>query len=197
MVREKWTDILPRYMTFISHMTPILRETRRIIIDLDPGMAFGTGTQETTRMCVLALEKYITPDSNVFDIGTGSGILAIAAAKLNAKRVVGVDLDPVAVDSAKENVAYNNLTNIEILEGNLMDVVEGKAEIVVANIIAEIIMILIDDVKKFLLPGGHFISSGIIRERRDMVVEKLESSGFSIVEEIVDGEWVCLVAALK
>jgi ribosomal protein L11 methyltransferase len=168
-----------------------------IILELDPGMAFGTGTHETTRMCVAALEKYITPDTTVFDIGTGSGILAIAAAKLKAKHAVGVDLDPVAVDSAKENVAFNKLDNIDILEGNLLDVVEGKADIVVANIIAEIIMILVDDVKEALLPGGFFISSGIIRERRDMVEQKLIDSGFEIEEVNVDGEWVCIIAKLK
>lgn len=167
-----------------------------VVVELDPGMAFGTGTHETTRMCVLALEKYITPDTVVFDIGTGSGILAITAAKLKAKHVVGVDLDPVAVDSAKENVNFNKLNNIDILEGNLMDVVEGKAEIVVANIIAEIIMVLIEDVKKALLPGGYFISSGIIRERREAVEEKLINSGFKIKEVNVDGEWVCIVATL-
>lgn len=168
-----------------------------IIVELDPGMAFGTGTHETTRMCILALEKYITPDSTVFDIGTGSGILAIAAAKMKAKEVIGVDLDPVAVDSAKENVAFNNLDNIEILEGNLMDVVKGKADIIVANIIAEVICILVEDVKKFLNKDGYFISSGIIKERRDMVVEKLQATGFEIIEEFTEGEWVCLVAAQK
>jgi ribosomal protein L11 methyltransferase len=167
-----------------------------IIVELDPGMAFGTGTHETTRMCVAALEKYITPDRVVFDIGTGSGILAIVAAKLKAKHVVGVDLDPVAVDSANENVAFNKLSNIDILEGNLMDVVDGKADIIVANIIAEIIMILIEDVKSTLLPGGFFISSGIIKDRREAVEEKLISSGFEIKEVNVDGEWVCIVATL-
>lgn len=171
-------------------------ENNDIIVELDPGMAFGTGTHETTRMCVLALEKYITPNTVVFDIGTGSGILAITAAKLEAKHVVGVDLDPVAVDSAKENVNFNKLNNIDILEGNLLDVVDGKADIVVANIIAEIIMVLVEDVKKALLPGGYFISSGIIRERREAVEEKLISSGFEIKEVNVDGEWVCIVAAL-
>ena len=113
-------------------------------------MAFGTGTHETTRMCILALEKYVKADTTVFDIGTGSGILAIAAAKMGANHVVGVDLDPVAVDSAKENVALNNLNNIEILEGNLMDVVEGKGDLIIANILAEIIVILVDQVKDCL-----------------------------------------------
>lgn len=167
-----------------------------IIVELDPGMAFGTGTHETTRMCIQALEKYVDKDSVVFDIGTGSGILAIAAAKLGASKVIGVDLDPVAVDSAKENLTYNSLDNIEILHGNLMDVVQGKANIVVANIIAEIIAILAQDVKEFILPGGYFITSGIIRERREMVEAKLKECGFNIVEVNEDGEWLCIIASI-
>lgn len=165
-----------------------------LVIELDPGMAFGTGTHETTRMCILALEKYVKADTTVFDIGTGSGILAIAAAKMGAKHVVGVDLDPVAVDSAKDNVALNSLNNIEILEGNLMDVVEGKGDLIVANILAEIIVILVEQIKDCLKKGGEFIASGIIRERESMVVEKLQSSGFAIKETLYDGEWVCIVA---
>lgn len=168
-----------------------------LLVELDPGMAFGTGTHETTRMCVKSLEKYVTKDSTVFDIGTGSGILAIAAAKLEAKRVVGVDLDPVAVKSASENVKYNDISNIEILHGNLMEVVDGKADIVVANIIADIIIFLADDVKNFILPGGKFISSGIINTRKDDVVEKLKSAGFEIVEVLEEGEWVCIVSKLQ
>lgn len=165
-----------------------------VIIELDPGMAFGTGTHETTRLCMQALEKYVKSDSTVFDIGTGSGILAITAAKLNAKKVIGVDLDPVAVDAAKENVGLNNLSNIEILYGNLMDVVDGKADIVVANILADIIKILAEDVKKFVVEGGCFIASGIILDRKDDVIEKLNECGFSIEEVNTDGEWCCIVA---
>jgi len=165
-----------------------------VIVELDPGMAFGTGTHETTRMCVEALEKYVTPNSTVFDIGTGSGILAIVAAKLNAEKAIGVDLDPVAVDSAKQNVEYNKISNIEILHGNLMEVVDGKAEVVVANIIADIIMFLAGDVKKFIKPEGYFISSGIIKDRRADVENKLVECGFKIEEVNVQGEWVCIVA---
>lgn len=168
-----------------------------LVVELDPGMAFGTGTHETTRMCVEALEKHVKQDSVVFDIGTGSGILAIVASKLGAKHVVGVDLDPVAVDSAKENVEYNKVENIEILEGNLLNVVEGKADLVVANIIAEIICILVDDVKKVLNQGGLFITSGIIHDRREMVKEKLEQEGFEVTEVNIDGEWNCIVGKLK
>lgn len=168
-----------------------------LVVNLDPGMAFGTGTHETTRMCIQALEKYVKEESPVFDVGCGSGILAIAAAKLGAKLAVGVDLDPVAVESSIENVGYNNLNNIEILHGNLVEVIDGKADIVVANILAEIICILTDDVKRVMKDGGVFITSGIIHDRVDMVCEKLEATGFEVIEKNRDGEWNCIVAKLK
>ena len=168
-----------------------------LVVELDPGMAFGTGTHETTRMCIQALERYVSEDATVFDVGCGSGILAIAAAKLGAKLSVGVDLDPVAVESSKENVKYNNLNNIEILEGNLVEVIDGKADVVVANILAEIICILTDDVKRVLKDNGIFITSGIIHDRVDMVCEKLEATGFEVIEKNRDGEWNCIVAKLK
>ena len=157
-------------------------------------MAFGTGTHATTYMCVEALEKYVKPESTVFDIGTGSGILSISAAKLKAKRVVGVDLDPVAVRCAKENVEFNKLNNIEIFLGNLMEVVEGKADIVVANILADVIIFLTSEVKKFILPGGYFISSGIIGERSKDVQNKLVECGFEIVDVNLQEDWVCIVS---
>ena len=168
-----------------------------LVVNLDPGMAFGTGTHETTRMCVQALDKYVKEESTVFDVGCGSGILAIAAAKLGAKLAVGVDLDPVAVESSIENVGYNNLNNIEILHGNLVEVIDGKSDIVVANILAEIICILTDDVKRVMKDGGVFITSGIIHDRVDMVCEKLEATGFEVIEKNRDGEWNCIVAKLK
>ena len=168
-----------------------------LVVDLDPGMAFGTGTHETTRMCIQALERYVKEESTVFDVGCGSGILAIAAAKLGAKLAVGVDLDPVAVESSIENVGYNKLNNIEILHGNLVEVIDGKADIVVANILAEIICILTDDVKRVLKENGIFITSGIIHDRVDMVCEKLEATGFEVIEKNRDGEWNCIVAKLK
>lgn len=172
------------------------KREHELVVELDPGMAFGTGTHETTRMCIQALEKYVDENSTVFDIGTGSGILAITAAKLKAKKAVGVDLDPVAVDSAKENVSYNNLDNIEIKHGNLMEVIEGKANVVVANIIADVIMLLTPDVVKFLDKDGYFISSGIIKDRALDVVNKLKQCGFDILEVNNQGEWICIVAKL-
>ena len=165
-----------------------------LIVEMDPGMAFGTGTHETTRMCVKALEKYVKSEDVVFDIGTGSGILSIVASRLGASRIVGVDLDPVAVESATKNVEFNKLSNIEILYGDLMEVVEGKADIVVANILAPIVMILCDGVKEFLNEDGLFIASGILNTQKDMIVDKMESIGFDIEEVIEDGEWICIVA---
>lgn len=179
---------------------PIWEEYKKnpeeIIVELDPGMAFGTGTHETTRMCIESLEKYVREEDVIFDIGTGSGILAITAAKLNAKMVVGVDLDEVAVDSAKKNVGFNDLDNIKIIHGDLMDVVKGKANVIVANIIADIIIVLSKDVKSFLEKGGYFISSGIIKDRKEEVVSSLKENGFKIKEIKEQGEWVCVVASL-
>lgn len=206
MFEEDWANNWKKYYKPIKIgnnivIKPIWEEyevkNEEMIVELDPGMAFGTGDHETTRMCAEALEKYVKPDTTVFDIGTGSGILAIVASKLNAKHVIGVDLDPVAVDSAKENISFNDINNIEVLYGNLLDVVDGKADIVVANIIAEIICILVDDVKKVLNKDGVFITSGIIHDRRQMVIDKLESEGFEVVEVNKDGEWNCIVAKLK
>jgi ribosomal protein L11 methyltransferase len=165
-----------------------------IIVELDPGMAFGTGTHETTRMCIKALERHVSEETTVFDIGTGSGILSIAAAKLGAKKVIGVDLDPVAVVSAKQNVSYNDLNNIEILYGDLMEVVTGKANIVIANIMADIIMLLTEGVKEFIEEGGYFISSGIILSKKDDVLNKLTQCNFKIHKINIEGEWVCIVA---
>lgn len=169
-----------------------------LIIELDPGMAFGTGTHETTSMCIRELEKYVDETKRVFDIGCGSGILAIAAAKLGAKEVVAGDLDEVAVKVSKENCEENNVSNKVIVKhGSLFEVVEGKADVIVANIIADIIKVLAKDVSKFLTEDGVFISSGIILAKVDEVVEALEQNGFKIVEIIKLGEWSAIVSKLK
>ncbi|MDV4150103.1 50S ribosomal protein L11 methyltransferase [Clostridium sp. AL.422] len=206
MYEEDWANNWKKYYkpTKIGErivVKPIWEEYEakgdELILELDPGMAFGTGTHETTRMCIQALDKYVKEDTTVFDVGCGSGILAIAAAKLGAKMAVGVDLDPVAVESAKENVEFNKLDNIQILYGNLVEVIDGKADVVVANIIAEVICILTEDVKRVLKEEGYFITSGIIHDRVDMVTSKLQETGFEVVEINKDGEWNCIVAKLK
>jgi len=166
-----------------------------IIIELDPGMAFGTGDHETTFMCLEALEEFIDSDNLVYDIGCGSGILSIAASKLGAKKVVGVDLVPLAVEVSEENVKINNETeDVQIIHGNLLDVVEDKADLIVANIIAEIIVEMSSDLKDFLKIDGLFIGSGIILSKIDLVVEALEKAGFEILEIREMNEWACIIA---
>ena len=168
-----------------------------LIIELDPGMAFGTGTHETTSMCIRELEKYVKPESKVFDIGCGSGILAIAAAKLGARDVLAVDLDEVAVKVSKENIELNNVSkSVKALHGNLMEVVTDKADIVVANIIADIIKLLAKDIKNFMKDDAVFISSGIIHAKVDEVKEALVSNGLEIVHVESLGEWNAIVSKI-
>lgn len=169
-----------------------------IIVELDPGMAFGTGTHETTTMCIRALEKYTKPNSTIFDIGCGSGILSIAAAKLGGKRVVGVDLDELPVKVSKENVKLNKVSDVvEIRRGNLLDVVDEKADIIVSNIIAEVIVTLASDIVPYLKGDSIFISSGIIIEKVDMVVNALLKEGFKVLEISKMNGWACIVSKLE
>ncbi len=169
-----------------------------IIVELDPGMAFGTGTHETTTMCIRALEKYTKPNSTIFDIGCGSGILSIAAAKLGGKRVVGVDLDELPVKVSKENVKLNKVSDVvEIRRGNLLDVVDEKADIIVSNIIAEVIVTLSSDIVPYLKGDSIFISSGIIIEKVDMVVNALLKEGFKVLEISKMNGWACIVSKLE
>ena len=169
-----------------------------LIIELDPGMAFGTGTHETTSMCIRELENYVDETKTVFDIGCGSGILAIAAAQLGAKEVVAGDLDEVAVKVSKENCEINNVSyKVVVKHGSLFEVVDSKADVIVANIIADIIKILAKDVSKFLKEDGVFISSGIILAKIDEVCQALEENGFEIVKVERLGEWSAIVSKLK
>lgn len=173
-------------------------EVDDLIIEMDPGMAFGTGTHETTVMCVQQLEKYVKPSSVVFDIGCGSGILSISAAKLGACKVIGVDLDTVAISVSNRNVLHNHVENIvSISQGNLMDVIFETADIIVANIIADIIIILATDIKEYLKENGIFIASGIILHKKDEVRDALILNGFEIIEMNNMGEWVVIISKMK
>ena len=174
-----------------------IKEDDDIILELDPGMAFGTGTHETTIMCIKQLEKYIRPGQTVFDIGCGSGILSIAAAKLGAERVVAVDFDELAVKVTTENAKINSVENIvEVRHGNLLNVVNEKSDVIVANILAEVIVVLTKDITKFLKNGGIFITSGIILEKIDMVKKAIIEEGLSIIDTMTLGEWACIVGKL-
>ncbi len=166
-----------------------------ILVELDPGMAFGTGTHETTILCTEALERYVKQGDIVYDIGCGSGILSIVAAKLGAEKVVGVDLDEVCIKVSNENIIINQVEDIiEVKKGNLLDVVEGKANIIVSNIIAEIIVEMIGDLKLHLEDKGIFITSGIIEEKIPMVEKALLENGFKILETKQKNEWALILA---
>ncbi|NLZ53982.1 MAG: 50S ribosomal protein L11 methyltransferase [Thermoanaerobacteraceae bacterium] len=167
-----------------------------VVIELDPGMAFGTGTHETTILCLEILEEYIKKDFTVIDIGCGSGILSIACGKLGAKEVLAIDKDENAVKVASENIKRNNLDKcIKAIKGDKLRDIDFKADIIVANIIADVVIDLTKDVGLYLKDGGVFISSGIIKDRKLSVVEALEKNGFDVIRQFEKGEWVALVSA--
>jgi ribosomal protein L11 methyltransferase len=184
-----------------------------VIIELDPGMAFGTGTHPTTALCLRTLESVIKGGEEVIDVGTGSGILAIGAVKLGAKKVLALDLDPVAVSSATENVHLNGLSNdIQVKVSDLLGVLKGNSagnggsseeapvavslpvDLIVANILAEIILLFLDDVYAALKPGGTYIASGIYKNKEDDVEQGLIGAGFRIVQKHRDEDWIAFVA---
>ena len=166
------------------------------IIEIDPGMAFGTGTHETTALCIELIERYYR-EGRLFDIGTGSGILAIAAALLGAKDVYAIDIDEDAVRVAKENVQLNGLSDaITVEKGDLLKGVRGTYDFAVANILAPVICMLAGPLMAYLTPGGYFVCSGIIREMRDDVFNALNAAGYTILEERARGDW-CAFAAQK
>ena len=167
----------------------------RVVLNIEPGAAFGTGTHETTRLCLETLDKIIKDGDAVLDIGCGSGILAIASMLLGAKEGFGVDIDPLAVKTAKENGEMNNLREPELsfVCGDLADKVTKQYDVVVANIVADIIMLFSTQVRAFMKQGAKFIASGIIDSRADEVVASLQNAGLTIEERIEKNGWVCLV----
>ncbi|RQD69794.1 MAG: 50S ribosomal protein L11 methyltransferase [Tindallia sp. MSAO_Bac2] len=168
---------------------------KELVLEIDPGMAFGTGTHETTSLCIEELEKYVEKDQLVYDIGCGSGILSVAAALLGAKKVIGVDLDTLAVKISRENVALNKVEEqVEVYEGNLMDVLVQPGDLIVSNIIAEIIIKMCPGILKYLKPDGIWISSGIIRDKQREVESAIEKAGLEIIEVRSKGEWISITA---
>lgn len=166
-----------------------------VVIDIDPGMAFGTGYHPTTQLCLHALQERLKGGEVVLDVGTGSGVLAIAAAKLGAKRVVGLDVDTVAVEVAQENVAQAGLPEtLRIERADSPLAFEGEADLVVANILAQVLIDMSGQLAQKVRPGGLLISSGIIAERSEDVKAAFEAIGLNTVEEKRDGDWVALIS---
>ena len=160
---------------------------------LDPGMAFGTGTHDTTRLCLELLEEVVTPETRILDVGTGSGILSVGGVLLGAPSALGVDIDPVAVKVANENAEINEVTGkTEFVCGDLTDKVHGKFEIVTANIVADVIIRLLSTVKNYLLKGGVLIVSGIIDTRADEVENACHEAGFVTEKRLEHGGWVAI-----
>ncbi|MCM3586279.1 50S ribosomal protein L11 methyltransferase [Mesobacillus maritimus] len=187
-ISEKFT-IVPTWEDY----TPANRD--ELIIELDPGMAFGTGTHPTTVLCIQALERTVQEADRVVDVGTGSGVLSVAAAKLGASTIEALDLDEVAVRVAKENIELNKVQDkVQVRQNNLLNGVNGQADLIVANILAEVILRFVDDASRLVKQGGYFITSGIIKQKEEIVKDAIVNAGFSIEEVMTMEDWVAIIA---
>lgn len=185
----RYLTIVPQWEEYQKH-----HEDEQVIT-LDPGLAFGTGMHPTTQLCFQLLETILRGDEVVVDVGTGSGVLSIASAYLGAKEIFAYDLDDIAVSSAKSNIALNELEHqIHVDTNDLLHGIDLEADVVVANILAEIIEPLIPDAMRVLKPNGRFISSGIIKEKKDHIINKLEATGFIVEQVNKMGDWVAIAA---
>ncbi len=164
------------------------------VVYIDSNMAFGTGEHETTAMCIKLIEKYLKPSDTVIDVGTGSGILGLAAAKLGAKSVIMTDIDPVAVETANRNAKLNKVDDVcKATLTNLLDGIVGAGDIVVANITAEVLAFLVKDIRSYVKAGGTVILSGILNDRLEKVINAYEEAGLKTEETLTDGEWSAAV----
>ncbi len=167
----------------------------RTVLHIEPGVSFGTGAHETTRLCLSAIERYVRPGSTFLDVGCGSGILSVAALLLGAARAEAVDIDPLAVKIARQSGELNGLTppRYTVVEGNLTDKIHGTFDVVAANIVADAILILSKDIKQFLKPGGLYITSGIIDLREQEILDAFRALGLRVLERCEEGGWLCFV----
>ena len=182
LIRPAWEDCDPR---------------GRIVLELEPGIAFGTGTHETTRMCMELLEQFVAPGCSMLDVGCGSGILSVAALLLGAKRAVGVDIDPLAVKTAEQNARRNHVEDrFAGIRGSLTERVSGTFDVVAANIVADVILELLGDIGNHMAPGAVLLLSGIIGEREGDVLAGL-AEGFTVVDRREEKGWVALAVRQK
>lgn len=166
----------------------------KIILEIDPGMAFGTGSHETTAICLKLLEEIDIKDKIVADVGTGSGILAIACSKIGAKHVLALDIDPLSIKTAKENVVVNDCVDkIEVIESDLLSTSKDSFDLIIANILPDVIINLIPDAYEKLNEKGLILVSGIILEKKDLIIKELKQHGFSIVKDLDMGEWTGII----
>ena len=190
LIKPSWEEVKPE-------------DRKKLLIQIDPGTAFGTGMHETTQLCIRQLRKFLTPETELLDVGTGSGILSIISLKLGAKHAVGTDLDPCAVEAVRENMEVNGIdpASFEMMIGNIITEKEIQDrvgyecyDIVVANILAEVLVPLTPVILSQLKPGGVYITSGIIDDKEDLVVETVKKCGLTVLEVTHQGEWVSVTA---
>ncbi len=190
LIKPSWEEVKPE-------------DREKLLIQIDPGTAFGTGMHETTQLCIRQLRKFLTPETELLDVGTGSGILSIISLKLGAKHAVGTDLDPCALEAVKENMEVNDIdpASFEMMIGNIITEKEIQDrvgyecyDIVVANILAEVLVPLTPVMLSQLKPGGVYITSGIIDDKEELVVETVKRCGLTVLEVTHQGEWVSVTA---
>jgi ribosomal protein L11 methyltransferase len=190
LIKPSWEEVKPE-------------DREKLLIQIDPGTAFGTGMHETTQLCIRQIRKYVTPDTVMLDVGTGSGILSIAAIKLGAKYALGTDLDPCAINATEENMAVNGIgkEQFDLIIGNIIDDENvqkaagyEKYDIVVANILAEVLVPLTPVIVSQMKKGGIYITSGIIDDKEETVVEAVKAAGLTVLEVNYQGEWVSVTA---
>ena len=190
LIIPSWEDVKPE-------------DEDKLVIHIDPGTAFGTGMHETTQLCIRQIRKYVTPDTKILDVGCGSGILGMLALKFGAAYSVGTDLDPCAIDATRENMEVNGISKdkYEVMIGNIIDdkAVQDKAgdecyDIVAANILADVLVELTPVIVNQLKPGGIYITSGIIDDKEQTVVDAVKAAGLEVLDVTYQGEWVCVAA---
>ncbi len=205
---NNWKEYFHQFYVDDVLIIPSWEEVReedkdRMIIHIDPGTAFGTGMHETTQLCMRQLKKYVTSGTELLDVGTGSGILSIAALKFGAAHAVGTDLDPCAISAVHENLEANGIpeSSMEVMLGNIIDdtavqeaVGYGKYDIVAANILAEVLIPLTPVIIKHMKPGGIYITSGIIDEKEEAVVQAVKAAGLEVLEVTHQNDWVSVTA---